>query len=246
MRNMKIVFFLGFLFSTSSLCLSKDLQGVVRAISGKPVEGVTLHCYSSKEKWEDDMRPSTSTDNQGRFSFKANGKILFVSHKDYIPVIKVLDGKTLQLQITLTPFLSGGRDISVCGEKTTTEIGGIFSFQAPAGVTLIERQDSDALFTWLSVGAEEMRFIFGRHSTSGFPPEELILNSKTYQIETFKKNIWSGVELRGELNDGKLWRFIGIPSIGEALYKNVATKEAAGVFNKVIDSMCVRLSALRR
>jgi len=80
-------------------------------------------------------------------------------------------------------------------------------------------------------------------STSLEPGEKYLLESKE-----FTQRMWSsggkwGYEFRGTMRDGKVWRRIALRN-GAITYQG-NTKEAAKVFDSMIDTMCFDESAVK-
>jgi hypothetical protein len=75
---------------------------------------------------------------------------------------------------------------------------------------------------------------FGLNVSSGYPPEDLLIASTELTERSWKCDIGTGVDLRGQLKSGERWRWISLIS-GMATYR-VKSEEAANSFDKIIDS----------
>jgi len=72
---------------------------------------------------------------------------------------------------------------------------------------------------------------------AGLPLEDLLSASKSLKVRGWDFRTIVGLDLSGELNDGRRWRWIGAPLAAAVSYEN-ASPEVADFFDRILDSVC--------
>ena len=75
------------------------------------------------------------------------------------------------------------------------------------------------------------------------PEDKYLLESRDFSQRVWVSDEKWGYEFRGTMSDGKVWRRIAIRN-GAITYQG-NTREAAKVFNSMIDAMCFDESAVK-
>jgi hypothetical protein len=132
--------------------------------------------------------------------------------------------------------------IPPCAESSPANklIGGQLKLLIPKGV--IVRRAADADYESYSVGYRMgkkiywLSGIYGPHATDGTVPKQMLEKSVEVESRTWKRDYVDGVDAKGKLPNGNLWRYIG--QISESVtYENVPA-EAASFFDRILNKVC--------
>ena len=232
-----------------------ELTGIVKSETGAPLEGVnvlTYAPYSGTMKLGSMRLPATTkrfevtTDANGRFKFPSHGRMIYFSRADLRPLTKVVDLSLTQLDVTMEDGSKSLWKIPPCSASDKANRVGIgFMVTVPKGV----------LFKKDNKNFEEGGYVFGYDtenqgeilinwwgSTSLEPEEDYLFESKEFSERKWTSGDKSGHEFRG-IRNGKVWRRVALRN-GAITYMG-NSKEAAAVFDSMIDTMCFDASAVK-
>lgn len=217
-------------------------EGIVLDDKGSPVAQVVV--YGSLGKCCPVQREFVKTDSSGRFSLSKSTTIVgFVSER-FEPKTILAPTNSNELTVRLDPIaqdLRGRTCSSVPGMK---QMGWMtLRFMVPKRGVKITGGKWDADYVEYGVqpihGTSWLELWFGPTSLSTDPDDEIFLKSDTWSqrniVEPNGQN--TGMDSRGKLKTGGLWRQTAVPGIGGARYGD-ASAEDAPVFDKIIDSIC--------
>jgi hypothetical protein len=237
-------YFLIFVFTIfcSHQADGKPIKGMVNSNIGKPIKDVFIYSRSLMQIGSETFTPFTVTNENGEFKLENRGKVLFLQHPDFEPLIKILDERVNEVEITLQPLNLKKISFSTCSTVNKSDWTGRkmrFPITKIKGVIKETGEDSNALKVEYSRQSERsfMNMFWGTMATNGLPPEELILASKSYLIRSIKFNKWLGIEFKGELENGRFWRYIGRE--GESISYSSSSREASKYFDSIIKRMCI-------
>ena len=73
---------------------------------------------------------------------------------------------------------------------------------------------------------------------NSYPPGEMIQAVEHYSY----RRTAVGIDWRGVTKGGKYWRYFGAPSVFDIYDYETDSKEAADLFDKILDGVCVQLN----
>jgi hypothetical protein len=230
----------------SSCVLADDLIGVVKSISGEPLPGVFIYSRSQKQMIpREHSNPSpfqTTTDKDGRFRLTEYGGVLFLRKPGYKPLAKRVDLLDKKIEVFLD-VAHPQKSVPNCALNRRSEVLKLdkvrLSFDS--GYIIEKHKSADSLYIAIR-GKEKpdnkiLSILLGTTVSIGFPSEELILNSVTYQLNSLDVGSSMWVSAIGNLSTGERWRFLGNSTT--VISYEAASNEEAILFDRVIDSLCI-------
>lgn len=229
-----------------SCLLADDLIGVVRSISGHPLPGVFIYSRSQKQmipRENDNANPfHTTTDKDGKFRLTEYGRVLFLRKPGYKPLAKKIDLLDKRIEIFLE-VERPRKSVPNCTLNRRSEILklGKVSLSFDAEYIVEKHKGADSLY--IVIRSKEkpesnvLSILSGTTASIGFPAEELLLSSETYQIHSLGvgNSVW--VSAIGSLSTGGRWRFLGNSTT--VISYEAASNEDAILFDRIIDSLCI-------
>jgi hypothetical protein len=209
------------------------LTGIVKSTSGQPLVGVRIYCRADME---------TTTNEKGQFRLYDRGRVIFLQHNGYRPVVLVSEGLKNEIEIVMEEAKQTEWLIPPCGQ----ELGGRqlriarLRLQHPSGAQVKKGRDIDYEDFSIAYGQgndqQYLYAIWGPMASHGFPPDSWISASVGFTSRSWRFGEAVGMDVRGRSKEGKFWRYFGTYGIGLS-YKE-ASKEAADYFDRIMDSAC--------
>ncbi|MGI9037134.1 MAG: hypothetical protein ACR2GD_13995 [Pyrinomonadaceae bacterium] len=229
-----LVLFLYFGITVSA----QELKGFVKNQDGKPISEVLV-------------KPAgyigfTTTDNDGFFSLKMTKYwekgIVFFDKKGFQVQAVPIDSIKKELGVVLkNEENSQIRTIPNCvvsENKNVRLVGHYLIVSAPKKLKFKSGTDTDYIYYRIAFGkGNDKAFLeggLGNLYGSEYPSLGLIDKSMNFSYR--RTNL--GLDWRGITDDGIIWRWVGSVSIFETYYYQTKSKEAAEVFDKILDGMC--------
>lgn len=252
---MKLIIVLLATIALSSTVRATELKGVVKSEVGKPLAGVQILTYASAgpanilgmEVASSTKRYEVVTSADGSFSIPSHGQLIYFHRIDLRPLTKIVDLAIDHLEVIME---EGSRTLwkvpacSATDKSSRTGIG--FMVKIPDNV-MVKKEDKrfeegGYLFGY-QIGEQVEVLINWWESTSLEPGEKYLLESKEFMQRMWSSGGKWGYEFRGTMPDGKVWRRIAIRN-GAITYQG-NSKEAARLFDSMIDAMCFDESAVK-
>jgi hypothetical protein len=252
---MKFIFVLFALIWLGLTGNATELSGVVKSEDGKPLPGVQIRTFAPAGPADIlDMHVETSTKryevstgSDGSFSIPSHGQLIYFHRADLRPLTKIVDLAIKQIQVTMEEGSRTLWKIPACSPTDkSTRVGIGFMVTVPGNIMVKKDEkrfeDGGYLFGYRVAGQIEV-LINWWESTSLEPAEKYLLESRAFSQRMWVSGEKWGYEFRGTMSDGKVWRRIAIRN-GAITYQGNA-KEAAKVFDNMIDAMCFDDSAVK-
>lgn len=252
---MKLILLLLATIALSSTGRATEISGVVKSTAGKPLAGVQIFTYAPAgsgkivgiEVTSSTKRYEVVTSVDGSFTIPSHGQLIYFHRADLRPLTKIVDLAINQLEVIMEEGSRTLWEVPGCSATDKSSRVGIgFMVKIPDNV-MVKKDDKrfeegGYLFGY-QIGNQVEVLINWWESTSLEPGEKYLLESKE-----FTQRMWSsggkwGYEFRGIMQDGKVWRRIALRN-GAITYQG-NTKEAARVFDSMIDGMCFDESAVK-
>ena len=133
-------------------------------------------------------------------------------------------------------------NLPACASSSESQkfVGGRLKLFLPKNAILKKGQDIDYSNYFIGFGEKKNRVwlsgIFGPTATSGKVPEKQLSASTDLVQRSWKFGEFEGVDTKGKLANGNVWRYIG--QYGEAIEYYDVPKEAADYFDGILDNVC--------
>jgi hypothetical protein len=252
---MKLIFLLIAIIGLSSRGSATELSGVVKSEDGKPLSGVQILTYAPAGPTDilgmhvttSTKRYEVSTKPDGSFSIPSHGQLVYFHRADLRPLTKIVDSAIKRIEVTMEEGTRTLSKVPACSSTDkSTRVGVGFMVTVPENVVVKKDdqrfEDGGYLFGYRS-GKQIEVLINWWGSTSLEPEDKYLLESREFSQRTWVSGEKWGYEFRGTMLDGKVWRRIAIRN-GAITYQG-NTKEAAKVFDSMIDEMCFDESAVK-
>ena len=252
---MKLILLLIATIGLSSTGNATELSGVIKSEDGKPLSGVQILTYAPAGPAEIlGMRVATSTkryevvtNSDGLFSIPSHGELVYFHRTDLRPLTKIVALSMNHIEVTMEEGASTLWKVPACSPKEKSSRVGIgFMVTVPENVMFKKDEkrfeDGGYLFGY-RIGEKIDVLINWWESTSLEPGEKYLLESPEFSQRMWVSGQKWGYEYRGTMPDGRVWRRIAIRN-GAITYQG-NTKEAAKVFDSMIDAMCFDESAVK-
>ena len=230
--------------------LAQQLVGTVQDRNGKPLRDVLVYSYPTRMPKPSELAPYQYTDKRGAFRFQHYGKVVFIIHRGFRPIVQVVSGPSNQLKIVLDDAKETEWVVPACKMITNEDryIGNSIKLKVPSNLGLLEEKSPDAVrktILYKAGNKQQQLTIWASVSGGDLPAESLILSSTMLTTRALRSGRDYGVEFRGELAGKQYWRHSSFGFYTFA-YQDVSI-EAAKFFDNIIDSLCVEpASALSR
>jgi hypothetical protein len=198
----------------------------------------------------------THTNQDGRFSFAADGKVIFVRKAGFVPLTHMLTQDEKQVQIVLEPVSElktlnvpscqdmYGVDRQILSShkfkpKGVTLYGEAHLYPVPDNAAVEHKSDIDygAEIVSYRKGRKNHMLIYRGYSYLGEYPDVHLFDNVNEFTERALSTAENTEEIKGTLKNGHRFRWIGA-SFGTAFYHDV-TSEAAEYFDRIIDKGCI-------
>lgn len=223
------------------------LTGVVKSDTGQPIPKVKVVTEAPLEKRTKFLGMSMSSqryvvmsDEKGFFRLPDHGRLVYFTHPKKRPVTKTLSFSVANIQVIMDEASATLWKVPQCNaESGSMRTGVAFKVLAADGVQArkILRFDLDTYYYGYQMPDGNFETLVNwQDSTSDHPSEKWLLEAKEFTERVWMSGKRMGYDVRGERPDGKVWRFVSY-RWGAISYQGNA-REAAKVFDKMIDGMC--------
>lgn len=198
----------------------------------------------------------TQTNQDGRFSLAADGRVVFVRKAGFIPLAHMLVRDERKILLVLEPLSAPGiMHVQRCRDVYRVDSARLSSHKfKPKGVTLygdahlypvpdnaaVEHQsdiDYGAEIVSYRKGRKNHMLIYWGYSYLGEYPDIHLFDNVDKFTERALSTEENTEEIKGTLKNGRRFRWIGA-SFGPTFYYDV-TSEAAEYFDRIMDQGCV-------
>lgn len=224
------------------------LTGVIKSETGQPVAKVKVLTYAPLEKRTKFLSVDMTThryevlsDEKGFFRLPDHGRVVYFMHPDKRSATKILSLSVKTIQLVMEAASASLWKVPQCSAvpDANARTGIAFKVLQPAGVQ--GRKGVRFGLDTYSYGYEmpDGKFevmVNWQDSTSDHPSEGWLLEAKEFTERVWIAGNRVGYDIRGERQDGKVWRFVSYRWGAISYQGNV--KEAAHVFDQMIDGMC--------
>lgn len=255
-RFLKQIILVASICGLSSIAGAVELTGVVKSEDGKPLAGVQIKTYAPEAgsiAFPADRTPTSTkryeatTDSNGFFRLPSHGQLVYFHRDDLRPLTRIVDLSTKHIDVTMEDNARTLWKVPPCSPGDKSNRAGIgFMIEVPANVMVKkdeQRFQDGGYFYGYRLGEQIEAMVNWWESTSLEPEEKYLLDSKEFSQRMWISGDNRGYEFRGTLSDGKAWRRISLRN-GAITYQG-HSKEAAKIFDSMIDSMCFDASAVK-
>ena len=233
--------------TSESLAHATSLTGTVTSEKGQPIPKVKVLTYAPLEKRTEFLgmnmtmqRYEVLSDEKGFFRLPDHGRVVYFMHPERRPVTKILPISATTAQVVMEDAAATLWRVPQCKAGADGARTGIaFKVLAPDSVQVKKgvRFDLDVYYYGYQMPDGQFEVMVNwQDSTSSHPSEGALLNAREFTERMWVSGKRLGYDVRGERSDGKLWRFVSY-RWGAISYQG-NSREAAKVFDKMIDGMC--------
>ncbi len=228
------------------------ISGIVTTADGRPIGGVTV--IGSSWTCCPDRKESVKTDQNGSFHIEHPGEVLhFFPDIGLQPLSLVVTPEMSNIKVTLSPT-SSNLLLQACGDprRGFERLGeGRYGlqFDLPAKAVKLIHGKTDVDYVVHQVEAkgshDRIQFWFGPYAMDMIPDDQRLIESESFETHSIvmakgavpgSDGGFAGVDTRGRLPDGKMWRQAGFGAQGPRYYD--VSPENAALFDRIIDSAC--------
>jgi hypothetical protein len=256
-KHALLLFFAGMFFSAS--CFGTPLTGTVKSKEGQPLSRISVYSFDDRGTMapKDGRRFDELTDSRGRFSLRNHGRVVYFGHRDFQPLAKVIDYSTSRVNVVLEAEHNNW-DVPLCAgstayQKNKDHFVSIQSFLYPSlflpqprGVKFKKVRDVDYELYIFAYGPSEQGNVlqgwFGLNAADYSVSAESLVKSTNFKERWAKFGDVSALEIYGQSMEGKYWRYLSFDT--SALFYKDASKEAADVFDDMLQKICYQPSKL--
>ena len=252
---MRLLLLLSAIMSLSTTTSAFELRGVVKSEDGKPLAGVQIKTYApagpakilGMQRESSTKLHEITTGADGSFRIPAHGRLVYFHRADLRPLTKLVELTDTQLDVTMEDGSRTLWKIPACSaDEKSTRVGIGFKVKVPENVMVknaADRFEEGGYFFGYQVG-ERVEVLINWWGSSSLEPMDKYL----FESEQFTQRMWTsgdkwGHEYRGTLPNGKVWRRIALKNGAITYQENF--KEAAKVFDSMLDTMCFDESAVK-
>jgi hypothetical protein len=234
-------------FVTTSALAQADFRvsGAITTKDGRPIAGVLV--YGSLGKCCPSQREQFTTGEDGAFRLEHPGVVIHLSKEGFEPRSLVLKAPVEPQQIVLQPASEVLR-APLCtpltrGEKQIHWMKYGVHFKVHKRDVQITGGKPDVDYVVIGIkpkGSDaEMQFWFGPYAIGTLPDDGEFIQSTEFSQRYIvnEKGGSIGLDTRGRLADGRLWRHTAAIAQGGAVYRNASAQDAQ-TFDRIIDSIC--------
>lgn len=245
------------LIAIAILSLSADateLSGVVKSEDGKPLAGVKITTYAPAgpatilgvKTETSTKRHEVVTGADGTFKVPGHGELVYFHRADLRPLTKRLELSAKHIDVVMEPGERTVWKIPACSASDKANRKGVgFLVTVPETVMVKkdeERFEHGGYFFGYQQGDKTEVLVNWWESTSLEPQEEFLLKATEFSQRMWTSGAKWGYEYRGTMPDGSVWRRVAIANGAITYQRN--SKEAAKIFDAMIDGMCFDESAV--
>jgi hypothetical protein len=192
-------------------------------------------------------RYEVSTNSDGSFKIPAHGQLVYFHRADLRPITKIVDLAIEHIEVSMEDGTRTLWRIPSCSPRDRAARVGIGFMIAPPDNIMVKKdekrfEEGGYLFGY-RVGEQIEVMINWWGSTSLEPEDRYLLESRQFSQRMWVSGEKWGYEFCGTMPDGRMWRRIAIRN-GAIAYQGNA-REAATVFDNIIDGMCFDESAVK-
>jgi hypothetical protein len=252
---MKLILLLIALTTLSSSSVAAELNGVVKSEDGKPLAGVQVLTYAPAgpatilgiKTESSTRRHEVVTIADGSFKLPGHGEVVYFHRADLRPLTKIVASSIKHIEVTMEPANRTLWKLPGCtAADKTNRVGVGFMVTAPESVLVKkdeERFEEGGYLFGYRNGERTELLVNWWESTSLEPKEKYVLESTEFSQRMWTSGKKWGYDYRGTMRNGRLWRRVALRNGAIAYEAN--TKEAAEIFDAMIDGMCFDDSAVK-
>jgi hypothetical protein len=218
----------------SSIAQVVEIQGFVKTTEGKPIKDVYIKGFGK-------------TDERGYFKIASDvliryWKTLIFDKKGFVPKVVSLDTSNTNLSVILESEKDNNVwEIPNCDYTKTNQSRIVGTYlKLIISKNMKFKSDVDADYIYYSIGFKKdgkgywLRGGLGNLYGDVYPSGETLLGLQSYSY----RRTSVGIDWRGITKEGKYWRYFGTPSVFETYDYETDSKEAADMFDKILDGVC--------
>jgi hypothetical protein len=179
--------------------------------------------------------------DDGSFCVQRAGAFISARYAGFNPIVKrtsELGGN--QIRIELVRADSSVKTLTSCQSLPAGGrgwIGGGPRVKPPGGRYKGPVQGKHDTHWYVRFGKQTLHIVDGYAWHAGLPFEGLLSESTSIEVRGWEFGDTVGLDLSGQLSDGRRWRWVGAPLADAVSYESAAPDEAE-FFDRVLDSVC--------
>ena len=253
--SVKLILLISALLSLSTTARAFELKGTVKSEHGKPLAGVQISTYAPAgpakilgiQVQSSTKHYQITTGADGSFKLPGLGRLVYFHRGDLRPLTKIIELTATQLDIIMEDGSRSLWKIPACSAREkSSRVGVGFMVNVPKSVIVKDAKDrfEDGGYLFGIRVGERFEILVNWWESSSLEP----LDKHLLESDQFSQRMWTsgdkwGYEFRGTLRNGKVWRRIAIKNGAITYQEN--SKEAATVFDKMLDAVCFDESAVK-
>jgi hypothetical protein len=181
-----------------------------------------------------------TTAADGSFCVPHAGAFISARHAGFNPIVKRISALGNQNRIQLARADRTVKTLPRCQSLPANGrgwIGGGLRIKPPSGHYRGPAYGEHDSHWYVSIGRSTLNIVDGYAWHAGLPLESLLSASKSIEVRGWEFGNTVGLDLSGQLENGRRWRWFGAP-IAEAIgYENTPPREAE-LFDRVLETVC--------
>jgi len=223
------------------------LSGIIKSEKGQPIPKVKVLTEAPLQKQTKFLGMNMTTqryevisDQKGFFRLPDHGRVVYFTHPARRPVTKILPLSATTIEVVMEAAAATLWKVPQCNADSDKARTGIaFKVFAPDEVLVKKGVRFGLDIYYYGYRMPDGKFevmVNWQDSTSSHPREKTLLESKEFTERVWVAGNRFGYDIRGEMRDGKVWRFVSY-RWGAITYQG-NSGESAQVFDRMIDGMC--------
>lgn len=181
-----------------------------------------------------------TTNVDGSFCVQRAGAFISARHAGFNPIVKPTSALGNQIRIHLARADGAVKTLPSCQSLPAEGrgwIGGGLRVKPPRGRYKGPVHGEHDTHWYVRFGKQTLHIVDGYAWHAGLPLESLLSASKCIEVRGWEFGDIIGLDLAGQLSDGRRWRWFGAPLADAVSYESAAPEEAE-YFDRVLDSIC--------
>jgi hypothetical protein len=181
-----------------------------------------------------------TTASDGSFCVHHAGALISARHAGFNPIVTRISALGNQTRIRLAKADTAVKTLPRCQALPTQGRGWIGSglrIKAPSGHYRGPLNGEHDTHWSISIGKSTLYIVDGYAWHTGLPVEGLLLASNNTEVRGWEFGQTIGLDVSGELQDGRRWRWFGAP-VAEAIGYEHTPPHKAEMFDQILETVC--------
>jgi len=199
--------------------VATPLSGIIKSEKGQPIPKVKVLTYAPLQKQTKFLGMNMTTqryevvsNEKGFFHLPDHGRVVYFTHPAQRPVTKILPLSATTIEVVMEGAAATLWKVPQCNaDSDKARTGLAFKVFAPDEVLVKKGVRFGLDIYYYGYRMPDGKFevmVNWQNSTSSHPREQTLLESKEFTERVWAAGNRFGYDVRGEMRDGKVWRFV--------------------------------------